>query len=303
MLANGDSPSRSNIKALWQAIAKETRQSGQWHQVSTEVILGEGQKISTKVNQLSAFALFNNDVYLNNQQGELVALNSKHLPSPKSRLLFDPKQGELLKLEQEKTSLISRIISSGLIAYLIIVLFAIGLVLSIERYWQLLTTERRIKIQSRQAKPLDNNPLGRIMLSVENRLSHQAPLDSIGETEAQTFEHILDDAIVKELPALEKRVGIIKLLATMAPMLGLLGTVVGMIISFQAMAIHGSTDIKLLAGGISTALTTTVLGLCAAMPLLLLYTLLQSKSQALIQILEQQTAGILVLKLLNNKND
>lgn len=115
--------------------------------------------------------------------------------------------------------------------------------------------------------------------------------------ELDTLELKLDEAILKETPSLERWQGLIKLLAAVAPLLGLLGTVTGMIATFQAITQYGTGDPKLMADGISQALVTTVLGLVAAIPLLFLHSLVAARSKALIQLLEQQSAGLIALHL------
>ena len=102
----------------------------------------------------------------------------------------------------------------------------------------------------------------------------------------------LDDAILKELPSLEKGLSTIKVLAAISPMLGLLGTVTGMIETFQAITLFGTGDPKMMAGGISQALITTVLGLTSAIPLILLHSIASSRSKAVIEVLEEQSSGI-----------
>ena len=111
--------------------------------------------------------------------------------------------------------------------------------------------------------------------------------------EQETLELKIDEAILKEVPPLEKAQSMIKLFAAIAPLLGLLGTVTGMIATFQAITNFGTGDPKLMAGGISQALITTVLGLVAAIPLLLSHNLVSSQSKRLVQILDEQAAGLI----------
>ena len=80
--------------------------------------------------------------------------------------------------------------------------------------------------------------------------------------------------------------------ANTATLLGLLGTVTGMIATFQSITLFGTGDPKLMAGGISQALITTVLGLIAAIPLLLLHNFVATRSKDLVQILEERSAGM-----------
>ena len=110
---------------------------------------------------------------------------------------------------------------------------------------------------------------------------------------AETLELKLNEAVLKETPALENSLTLLKIIAAVAPLLGLLGTVTGMILTFQAITIFGAGDPKAMAGGISSALVTTVLGLCVAIPTLLLHTVVNGRSKKIMHILEEQSAGMI----------
>ena len=114
-----------------------------------------------------------------------------------------------------------------------------------------------------------DNPLGRVFLAAEQDKSE----------DTDNLELILDEAITREVPALEKGLSMIKLFAAVAPLLGLLGTVTGMIATFQSISLFGTGDPKLMANGISQALVTTMLGLCAAIPLLFIHNLLAYRAE------------------------
>jgi len=129
----------------------------------------------------------------------------------------------------------------------------------------------------------NDNPLGRVLLATEQS----------SQQDTDTLELILDEAITREVPALEKGLPVIKLFAAVAPLLGLLGTVTGMIATFQSISLFGTGDPKLMADGISQALVTTMLGLCVAIPLLFLYNLVAARSKTLVHILDEQSAGIM----------
>ena len=103
----------------------------------------------------------------------------------------------------------------------------------------------------------------------------------------------LGEQILKETPKFNTMLPFLKIISVVAPLLGLLGTVTGMIITFQAITLYGAGDPKLMAGGISTALVTTVLGLCVAIPTVFLHTLVQSRAKRLTQILQEEAAGML----------
>ena len=156
-------------------------------------------------------------------------------------------------------SLSERVQQGGLVGYVIIALGIAGLALVAERLVSLGLVGSKIKAQIGQEKADTGNPLGRVL----------AVYEANPNADVETLELKLDEAILKETPALERGATMIKVLSAVAPLLGLLGTVTGMIATFQAITLFGTGDPKLMAGGISTALVTTVLGLIMAIPLLL----------------------------------
>ena len=137
--------------------------------------------------------------------------------------------------------------------------------------------------QLKSDKAMDNNPLGRIPKVAE---------DNPG-LDGETLELKLEEAVLKERPAIESGLNLLKIIAAVAPLLGLLGTVTGMIITFQAITIFGAGDPKAMAGGISGALVTTVLGLVVAIPTVLMHTLVNGRAKRVLHILEEQSAGII----------
>jgi biopolymer transport protein ExbB len=133
------------------------------------------------------------------------------------------------------------------------------------------------------SEPQASNPLGRVLLAVEG----------VNLDDDELLQLKLDEAVLAEMPALERGNGVIKLLAATSPLLGLLGTVTGMIITFQSISLFGTGDPKLMAGGISQALVTTVLGLVVAIPLLFSHSVIAYMARAMIQRLDEQCAGVL----------
>lgn len=126
----------------------------------------------------------------------------------------------------------------------------------------------------------------------------RAGLRNLG-SDREIVESALQEAIMKELPRLERFLSTISVLAAVAPLLGLLGTVSGMINTFQAITIHGTGDPQMLSGGISEALITTQLGLTVAVPVLLLHHLLERKVDAIIGEMEEKSTALTVLMLKN----
>ena len=112
-------------------------------------------------------------------------------------------------------------------------------------------------------------------------------------TDIETIELKLGEAILRETPKFNSMLPLLKIISVVAPLLGLLGTVTGMIVTFQAITLYGAGDPKLMAGGISTALVTTVLGLVVAIPTVFLHTLVSSRARRLTQILQEEAAGML----------
>jgi biopolymer transport protein ExbB len=127
------------------------------------------------------------------------------------------------------------------------------------------------------------NPLGRIM-QVRDKYPH---------ADTESLELHLTEAILGEVPKLSRFLTIIKIISVVAPLMGLLGTVTGMINTFQAITLFGTGDPKLMAGGISQALVTTVLGLVVAIPMTLLYAILNTRSKNIVYILQEQASGVI----------
>lgn len=204
----------------------------------------------------------------------------------------DPTRGSLLGMLARTPDIRERIEQGGKVGYLTIAVGIIGLLITFYRSAYLLDIRARVLNQMKNSeKPADNNPLGRIMLSVEN----------VAADDEETVQYKLDEAILKEIPRLEYGHTIIKLFAAIAPMLGLLGTVTGMIKTFEAISLFGGGDPKLMAAGISEALVNTVLGLMVAVPLLFGHNVVTALAKALIQRLDEQSAGILARNMEKSK--
>ncbi len=195
---------------------------------------------------------------------------------------LDPTRGELLKSFERVPDVRERISYGGTIGYIILILLAIGGLFGVLNIIRLFLVKTAVSGQKRKAQPSKSNPLGRVMMAYEGAKSK----------DADTVELKLDEAILKESPKFEIGLNLLKLFAGIAPLLGLLGTVTGMIKTFQAMMIYGTGDPQLMAGGISEALVTTMLGLIAAIPLLILHSFCSSLARSIQGTLEEQSAGI-----------
>ncbi|MCL1148036.1 MotA/TolQ/ExbB proton channel family protein [Shewanella sp. 10N.261.52.F9] len=199
-----------------------------------------------------------------------------------AKLYIDPVKGVLLNIFTQKATIEERIEAGGTIGYIIMALLALGALISIERLITLGVVGAKVKAQRKNLDNPGNNALGRVLKAYQDNK----------DVDVETLELKLDEAILKETPALESRISIIKVLAAIAPMMGLLGTVTGMIATFQSIQLFGTGDPKLMAGGISMALMTTVQGLVAALPLMLMHAVVIARSKSIVQVLEEQSAGI-----------
>lgn len=196
---------------------------------------------------------------------------------------IDPTTGQLLELVVLSPNLSERFEQGGLVGKAIAVVFVAGVLLGLYKLVTLFLTNSAVKGQVRRKTPSRGNPLGRVMMAYDSNTS----------TDVDTLALKLDDAVMKEIPKLEGGLNLVKVMAAIAPLMGLLGTVVGMIITFQQITLFGTGDPQIMAGGISQALVTTVLGLIAAIPLLLLHAFASGSAKSVSQTLEEQAAGMI----------
>ena len=196
---------------------------------------------------------------------------------------LDPSRGQLLGLLVQTPSLAERVAQGKQVGYVIITLGIIGLLIAIWRLIVLSGVSAKVNSQAKNLNNPGNNPLGRVLA-----VGHDNP-----GTEPEVLELKLAETILKELPKFNAMLPFLKIISVVAPLLGLLGTVTGMIVTFQAITLYGTGDPKLMAGGISTALVTTVLGLVVAIPMVFLHTLVSSRAKRLTQILTEEAAGML----------
>ena len=194
-----------------------------------------------------------------------------------------PSGGSLLKAFINSPSIEERWHQGGTVGYIISAVGAVAMLIAIWRLIVLTVVGGKVSSQLKSGKANTNNPLGRVLAVSEENPN----LDS------ETLELKLNEAVLKEIPKLENSLTLLKIIAAVAPLLGLLGTVTGMIITFQAITIFGAGDPKAMAGGISSALVTTVLGLVVAIPTLLLHTIVNGRAKGVIHVLEEQAAGII----------
>lgn len=296
---NDELPSIEKMREFMLLVQEEMTKAAQISEFTAQVTQASGEKSEETVYRIGTFSLISQGHLLQylSDTHELVqqekrphglASALKHYPGHLA--VIDPSRGALLDVLKQSPSLKERIQQGGNVGYVILALGAIGLLIALYRLLYLLLAKLAIQKQEKQLQQLsNNNALGRVLLQAK---------DFSGDNDA--LQNHLNDAVLKELPKLEAGQSLLKLLAAVAPLLGLLGTVVGMIATFQSISLFGSGDPKLMAGGISQALVTTVEGLVVAIPLLFSHHLISRLSESLVQILDQQSAGFLAQRQLED---
>jgi len=291
--------SLEEIERLWFELQQEMTESGKVVTFTTNVVNSSGEENQQEVTRIGSFNVVSNGKYLEyvSETQRLVELQRQppgrytgrigDLTDATSGMFpvgLDPTRGQLLGLLVQSPSLMERIDQGKTVGYVIIVLGIFGVLIAIWRVLILTAVGAKVNSQIKNiSTPNTNNPLGRVLKIAQ---------DSAG-ADIETIELKLGEAILRETPKFNSMLPLLKIISVVAPLLGLLGTVTGMIVTFQAITLYGAGDPKLMAGGISTALVTTVLGLCVAIPTVFLHTLVSSRARRLTQILQEESAGML----------
>jgi biopolymer transport protein ExbB len=290
-------PSLDEINQLWFEMHREMTESGRVVKFSTKVTAVDGTEQVMEIARVGVFNLVTDGKYLRYRGGSVSELarqpeQRRYIKSTTAlmqassglvRFGMDPTMGGVLGTLVARPNLVERIQQGGLVGYLIIALGIIGLLISLERMLVLGVASRKVTAQLANSTPNEGNALGRVL----------AVAQANKNSDTETLELKLSEAIFKETPSLNRALLFIKIISVVAPLMGLLGTVTGMIQTFQAITLYGTGDPKLMAGGISQALVTTVLGLTVAIPMVLLHTLVSGRSKRIVQVLQEQSAGII----------
>ena len=295
-------PTIREIEGLWYELQREMVASGQVVSFDTTVIDVDGESSTCNVTRVGLFNAVCDGKYL-----EYVAATGQYAFLPRQpagrftktaksvgnadageqvRFGIDPTGptgGSLLANLIQTPSLAERAAQGREVGYAIIFVGLIGIGLAFWKLWSLYVLGKAVRAQS-GSKTLDvRNPLGRVLKVGEDNFSK----------DIDTLELKLAEAIMAERPSIERGIGAVRIISVVAPLAGLLGTVTGMIVTFQMITLYGTGDPKLMAGGISQALVTTVLGLLVAIPTTLLHSFTASSAKGIISVLEEQSTGIL----------
>jgi biopolymer transport protein ExbB len=291
-----DLPTTAELERLWYEILNELNQSGKVKSYNTDILSKSGELVNRDVLRIGVFNSVSNGNYLNlvseqnlleflaKQPDGSIKRSAKRLQNKDvsyREVYIDPTRGSLLSKLIDRAGWLQRINQGGFVGYVILIILTLGLTMGVLQFQFLYRESKSIDSELETGNFSNDSILGKL-----NSVFKSHTGDNPEELEAQ-----LEDILAKASPPLDKNLSVIKLLAAVAPLLGLLGTVIGMIETFQAITLFGTGDPKLMAGGISQALVTTMLGLIAAVPLLFVHNLLDSRSRAISQIYEEQAIG------------
>ncbi|HIF17423.1 MAG: MotA/TolQ/ExbB proton channel family protein [Cycloclasticus sp.] len=293
-------PSIEEIELLWFEIHREMAEAGKTVNFNAEYISADGEKVNGQILRIGNFNLMSDGEYLSYSPREGVISALPRQPASKYtsaaaelqsstngyvKIGIDPtgpSGGGLLKALIDTPTLVEKWHQGGEIGYIISAIGVVAILLALWRFIVLFGMSSKVNTQLKTSSANDNNPLGRVLLVGEQN----ANLD------AESMELKLHESILKERPKIEIGLSLLKIIAMVAPLGGLLGTVTGMIVVFQQITIFGAGDPKMMAGGISQALVTTVLGLVVAIPTVLMHTWINGYAQRILHILDEQSLGI-----------
>ena len=294
-------PTIRELEGLWYELQREMVAGSEVVSFNANVITLDGESINCKVTRVGLYNSICDGKYLEyiSSKGQYAFLGKqpegRYVSSAKKLSKADP--GDVIKFGVDPTgpvggsllanliqtpSLMERINQGREVGYIIIFVGLIGISIA---FWKLFTLYSMGSAVAKQAKSktLDkSNPLGRVLAVGEEHMGK----------DIETLELKLAEAIMGERPAIERGINVVKIISVVAPLAGLLGTVTGMIVTFQQITLFGTGDPKIMAGGISQALVTTVLGLVVAIPTTLLHSFANSSARGIINVLEEQSTGI-----------
>lgn len=295
-------PSIQELERLWFEIQREMTESGQVVRFPATIVDADGVAKQADVVRIGGFIAVSDGRYLNylpsvgqlgvlarQPAGDLAKL-AEGLRSTGDQYVeaaVDPSRGVLMSMIVQRPSVRERIEHGEAVGYVIIAVGVIGALLAVFQAVFLIRTRIAVRRQlERLDQPTADNPLGRVLSAVR---ADPATIDE----DAEVVELRISEAVLREVPRLERFQAFLRLAVAAGPLLGLIGTVIGMIITFQSITESGSSDPRLMANGIGQAMIATVLGLGIAVPLLFMNAGLASMSRQVVQILDEQSTGML----------
>jgi biopolymer transport protein ExbB len=291
-------PSTQDLENLWYQLQRELIAQGEVVRFRTRVLTLAGDEQEMDVIRVGPFSALAGGRYLHwEAEKQLLRELTRQPPTKYSNtvapfesaqagfatLAVDPSRGSLLNALTDTPNFTERIGQGGAVGAVIIVLGLFAVVLGVFRWIVITIVGRQVSAQRKRERADSGNPLGRVLSVYEENQNY----------DTETLELKLDEVVLRETGKLERFLWLVKVVSVVAPLLGLLGTVTGMIQTFQAITLFGAGDPKMMAGGISEALVTTMLGLTTAIPLVLLHSTLANSTRRIISILDEQSAGLI----------
>ena len=294
-------PTIIELERLWFELQREMVAGSEVSKFTANVINLDGESISCEVTRVALYNAVCDGKYLEYipSKGQYAFLAKQPAGKYRSgaKRISNADPGDIIKFSVDPTgpaggsllanlilapSLLERINQGREVGYIIIIVGLFGIGIALWKLYQLYMMGIAVRKQASASEPNSNNPLGRVLQVGRENLSK----------DIETLELKLAEAIMAERPSIEKGINVVKIISVVAPLAGLLGTVTGMIVTFQQITLFGTGDPKIMAGGISQALVTTVLGLVVAIPTTLLHSFASSSARGIINVLEEQSTGI-----------
>ncbi|MBA4286530.1 MAG: MotA/TolQ/ExbB proton channel family protein [Xanthomonadaceae bacterium] len=295
-------PPIEDLQGFWFEMQREMTEGGKIARFDASVTEPSGEIGKKPVTRIGPFVAISDGKFLSYETGatsfavppkqpgghfQSTVRSFESTASGYAPMVVDPSRGVLIGLYSQRPEIMERVHVGGWVAYLILLVGAIGAILAVYQFVYLTVVSSKVGKQLANLDKLSNdNPVGRVLLAFKGA---SMPKDE----DAEVVELRISEAVLKELPAIQRVQPFVKLVVAAGPLLGLVGTVIGMIETFQSITESGSGDPKLMAAGIGKAMIATVLGLGIAIPLLFINSALASRSKRLVQILDQQSTGLL----------
>jgi len=291
-------PSADQLRELWLLLLDEMNYSGQVARYEVPIITAGGEQEVREVTRIGTFTALSEGEYLRflPESGRLLALARQPLgvdpratqafetaEEPLSAIAIDPSRGAILSLIVQTPELAERLQQGGIIGYIIMGLGAVGLLLGIERLIVVSWAGRR----THKAMANDSKDVSRAISELR-----QTSRDPRYLADAEAMSAKMDEIVTTAAQKLRRSLSTLSIIAAVSPLLGLLGTVTGMIETFQVITLFGAGDPRLMSGGISQALITTQLGLSVAIPLLLIHSFVQGRANNIITNLDEVAADL-----------
>lgn len=289
-------PSIKSLEKLWFTLLQEMTELGKVTRFDALIVDVDGNQSSREVIRVGGFNAVADGKYLVYEDEKLQELPRQpagtylstvapfeSATTGMARLAIDPSRGSILKVLIETPDARERVEQGGIVGYAIIVLGVLAGALAVVRWLIVFNAGRKVAAQAQDETVTEDNPLGRILHVYEEDPA----------VDLQTLELKLDEAIMGETSSLERLMWAVRVVSVVAPLMGLLGTVTGMIQTFQAITLFGTGDPKMMASGISEALVTTMLGLIVAIPLVLMHAVVSNSTKSIVQVLERRAAGLI----------